>query len=133
MLRRDALPAICRYDVKYGSAGFSSWGYKAGCVFITANPFSQELTDQDSPAGQYFCRGAATTGGCFHDHSGSGLCASLGSQGPVTIGPSGQPFGDGLNVITTPKVRVHGMVCNYAMEHAWHRLHHASAQECICL
>ena len=62
----------CRYDVRYGSAGFNSYGYQAGCTFVTGT-FDEVLADADGS--RFLCPpeddGAIR---CFHDLSGQGVC-----------------------------------------------------------
>eukprot|EP00892_Ulva_mutabilis_P008333 jgi/Ulvmu1/5872/UM025_0134.1 len=61
------------YDVKYGSAGFNSYGYRGGCGFATGS-FPQALA---SPAAaQYLCPAVSDARLCQHDQSGSGVCSS---------------------------------------------------------
>ena len=65
----------CRYDVKYGSAGFNSYGYKGGCAF--AQGTFQEA--YNSPASsRYLCSGdKGSEHACLHDFSGDGFCLTL--------------------------------------------------------
>eukprot|EP00892_Ulva_mutabilis_P005911 jgi/Ulvmu1/3692/UM017_0109.1 len=60
------------YDVKYGSGGFSSYGYQAGCSFVMGT-FEEALADP--AAARYLCpRAMSGSISCFHDFSGQGIC-----------------------------------------------------------
>eukprot|EP00892_Ulva_mutabilis_P005907 jgi/Ulvmu1/3689/UM017_0105.1 len=60
------------YDVKYGSGGFNSYGYQAGCTFVMGT-FEEALADP--AAARYLCPIADNrTISCFHDFSGQGRC-----------------------------------------------------------
>jgi hypothetical protein len=56
----------------YSSAGFNSFGYKAGCAFATGNATEALL----SPAGaRYLCDGREELFyQCTHDHVSSAMC-----------------------------------------------------------
>ena len=75
----------CRYDVKYGSAGFNSYGYQAGCEFATrGTSFAQALAIPS--AAQYLCPAATPELSCHHDFSGSGSCtAEFTSESFLTL------------------------------------------------
>ena len=61
--------------MKYGSAGFNSYGYRAGCEFATrGTTFAQALAIPS--AAQYLCPAATLEQSCHHDFSGSGSCAA---------------------------------------------------------
>ena len=45
---------VCRYDVKYGSAGFLPYGYHAGCNFALGH-FNDSTVREDPAASLYFC------------------------------------------------------------------------------
>ena len=73
---------MCRYDVKYGSAGFDSYGYQAGCAFATG---SFEEVTEDPLAARYLCSEEnlavhlATSGQvfgkqCTYNHASEGYC-----------------------------------------------------------
>lgn len=58
--------------MKYGSGGFASYGYQAGCSFVMGT-FDEALADP--AASRYLCPPANSgTIACFHDFSGQGLC-----------------------------------------------------------
>eukprot|EP00892_Ulva_mutabilis_P005906 jgi/Ulvmu1/3688/UM017_0104.1 len=60
------------YDVKYGSGGFNSYGFQAGCTFVTGT-FEEALADP--AAARYLCPPANEENiACFHDFSGQGQC-----------------------------------------------------------
>eukprot|EP00892_Ulva_mutabilis_P009761 jgi/Ulvmu1/7157/UM034_0064.1 len=62
------------YDVKYGSAGFNSYGYKAGCAFALGT-FAEAMAEPD--AARYLCPASMDTRyTCLHDFSGDGVCFS---------------------------------------------------------
>jgi hypothetical protein len=70
----------CRYDVKYGSAGFNVFGYKGGCEMATGS-FSTAI--QAPNAARYLCDHSLVYNGgtilpqnrvCMHDYSSGGLC-----------------------------------------------------------
>lgn len=63
----------CRYDVKYGTAGFSSYGYQGGCAFATGSFAEAQASPQ---AAQYLCPETSTALRCQHDFSSSGICRS---------------------------------------------------------
>lgn len=70
-----------RYDVKYGSAGFNSFGYKGGCEFSTGSYSSAIAAPAASrylcPNGNAYDRSAGVLDknyGCLHDLSGDGVC-----------------------------------------------------------
>lgn len=70
VLHRHAF--VCRYDVKYGSAGFNAYGYKGGCAFANG---TAEQALADPAAAQYLCPAAQEdTVGCVYDSSGVGEC-----------------------------------------------------------
>lgn len=78
MLRQSAITTTslsCRYDVKYGSGGFNTYGYQAGCPFVNG---TTEDALADPIASQFLCS-AAEVGNvsCFHDFSGQGVCIPL--------------------------------------------------------
>lgn len=75
---------MCRYDVKYGSAGFDAYGYHAGCSFATG---SFEEAKQDPQSARFLCNGeehvlavhestgeALISSKCTFDHAGQGYC-----------------------------------------------------------
>ena len=58
--------------MKYGSGGFNSYGYQAGCAFVNG---TQEEAQADPAAARYLCtREQVGTKQCFHDFSGEGVC-----------------------------------------------------------
>lgn len=65
--------SLCRYDVKYGSAGFNTYGYKAGCAFA-AGGFSEAL--EDPAAARYLCAEGGVQA-CTHDSASEGVCRGL--------------------------------------------------------
>ena len=89
---RSAAPAAarlmrgngCRYNVLYGSQGFSSYGYQGGCTFATGS-VQQALAVPE--ASRYLCAETdATRLYCEHDHSVSGICsAPSASDGFVRV------------------------------------------------
>lgn len=65
----------CRYDVKYGSAGFNSYGYRGGCTFVFGT-FDEVLADP--VASRFVCPPEEIgTIRCFDDYSGQGVCRPL--------------------------------------------------------
>lgn len=68
----------------YGSQGFSSYGYQAGCAFATAS-FETAIVDPD--AARYLCPVQDTNRlFCEHDHSVSGVCfAPPASDGFIRV------------------------------------------------
>lgn len=66
--------AVSRYLVKYGSAGFLSFGYQAGCNFVDGR-----FASEDPDSARYLCssepRGKLL---CQHDHSTAGVCSRQG-------------------------------------------------------
>lgn len=60
--------------MKYGSGGFNSYGYQAGCTFVMGT-FEEALAD---PAGSRFLCPPEDVGAirCVHDFSGQGTCRS---------------------------------------------------------
>eukprot|EP00892_Ulva_mutabilis_P005909 jgi/Ulvmu1/3690/UM017_0106.1 len=66
------------YDVKYGSGGFNSYGFQAGCAFVMGT-FEEALADP--AAARYLCRpGDSESIACFHDFSGQGVCRAATQQ-----------------------------------------------------
>lgn len=67
-------PPPSRYDVKYGSAGFDTFGYRAGCEFAAGTAADAAL----APAAQPNLCTAAQRGRrqCTPDHSAVGFCES---------------------------------------------------------
>ena len=64
----------CRYDVKYGSAGFNSYGYKGGCAFAQGT-YAEMMADP--AASRYLCpKSMDSRYMCLHDFSGDGVCFS---------------------------------------------------------
>lgn len=60
--------------MKYGSAGFNSYGYKAGCAFA-AGTF--EEAEASPAASRYLCAPEQELQqACLHDFSGNGVCVS---------------------------------------------------------
>lgn len=58
--------------MKYGSAGFHSWGYQGGCEFLNG-PVATALAAP--AAAQYLCPSSLVNNlECMHDFSGAGLC-----------------------------------------------------------
>ena len=60
--------------MKYGSAGFNSFGYKAGCAFALGT-YAEAMASPK--AAQYLCpEDMDRRYMCLHDHSGDGVCHS---------------------------------------------------------
>lgn len=66
----DVATHACRYDVKYGSAGFNTFGYQAGCEFATG-AFQEAMAVP--AAARYLCE-ELDKEGCTHDLSTHGTC-----------------------------------------------------------
>lgn len=63
---------LCRYDVKYGSAGFNLFGYQGGCNFSLGS-YDDALASPS--AARYLCtQEEALSFACLHDYSGEGVC-----------------------------------------------------------
>lgn len=63
---------MCRYDVKYGSGGFNTNGYQAGCAYVNGT-FEDALADP--VAGRFLCSpDDDESESCFSDFSGQGVC-----------------------------------------------------------
>lgn len=61
--------------MKYGSGGFNSYGYQAGCPFVNG---TTEDALADPVAGQFLCLPEdAGNSACFRDFSGQGVCQPL--------------------------------------------------------
>lgn len=64
----------CRYDVKYGSAGWNSYGYQGGCEFASG---SKSQAMKDPKARRYLCSESQDWDFmCTHDFTGDGVCIS---------------------------------------------------------
>lgn len=76
----------CRYDVKYGSGGFTTYGWQAGCSLVNGSYWAAL---QDPSAEQFLCDSSHNgLFECLHDFSGDGVCQSpWESQGFYSVFP----------------------------------------------
>lgn len=108
------MPCRCRYDVKYGSAGFNSFGYKAGCEFALGT-YAEAMAVPE--AAQYLCpKDMDKRYMCLHDHSGDGVCYSSDNWDgffralPVRISPP-EPTPSALRCRARLSIRISARTC----------------------
>lgn len=83
-LRVPQTAAVCRYDVKYGTAGFNPFGFHSGCTFALRS-FSE--ASQDPAAARFLCTDIGALG-CTHNGQSSGVCnADVTWNGFAAIAP----------------------------------------------
>lgn len=70
---------LCRYDVKYGSGGFTTYGWQAGCSFVNGSFYDAM---KEPTASQFLCdRSHVGLYECLHDFSGDGVCQTSYHRG----------------------------------------------------